>query len=139
MKGLRLFGGKLKINLFMIPAIIILIALGYGDVVLYYIPVLMLHEWAHILAAAAFGMTINEMELFPFGCAAKMQCFAMPRSREIFVAAAGPAVNMVFACVIFIADKYLFGIAAADKLISASITIAAINMLRVFLYKRSGL
>ncbi len=129
MKGLRLCGGRLKINLFMIPAVIILIALGMGDVVLYYIPVLLLHEWAHILAASALGMTISEMELFPFGCAAKMQCFAMPRPREIFVAAAGPAVNMVFACAVFVIDKYAFSIAAADKLIAASVTIAAVNML----------
>ncbi|MDD5017570.1 MAG: M50 family metallopeptidase [Eubacteriales bacterium] len=129
MKGLRIFGKKLKVNLLLIPAVIILFVFGMGEAVLYFIPVLIIHEWAHILAAAALGMTITEMELWPFGCAAKMQCFAMSRAREIIVAAAGPAVNMVFACLVFIIDKSIHTIAIADRLITANITIAAINML----------
>jgi stage IV sporulation protein FB len=128
MKCIRLFGGRLKINLLMIPAVIILIAAGLGDVVLCTIPALILHEWAHILAAAAVGMTITEMELFPFGCAAKMQCFAMSRAKEIIVAAAGPAVNMIAACAIFIVDRYS-PFEYAGKLISANIAIATVNML----------
>ncbi len=126
---IKLFGGRLKINLLMVPAVIILIALGMGDVVLCTIPALILHEWAHILAAAAVGMTITEMELFPFGCAAKMQCFAMSRAKEIIVASAGPAVNMIAACGVFIADRYAGGFAYADKLISANIAIATVNLL----------
>lgn len=129
MKGLRVFGGKLKINLFMIPAVILLILMGMGEVVLCYIPAVMLHEWAHILAATALGMTVTEMELFPFGCAAKLQCFAMSRAKEIIVAAAGPMINMVFACVVFVINKYAYTIAIADKLIAANIALAAINML----------
>lgn len=129
MRGLRLFGGKLKINLLLLPAIIVLILVGMGDVVLYYIPVLIVHEWAHILMAAALGMTITEMELFPFGCAARMQCFAMSRTREMIVAAAGPAANMIFACLIFLANRYAFDIAGFDKLIAANIALASINML----------
>lgn len=116
-------------NIFLIPAIIILIALGMGDAILYLLPVLIVHEWAHVLTAAALGMTITEMELLPFGCAAKIQCFTMSRPREMIVAAAGPAVNMVFACLIFIIDKYFYSIRVAEKLISANIAIAAINML----------
>lgn len=129
MKCIRLFGGRLKINLLMIPAVVILIALGMGDVVLCTIPALILHEWAHILAAAAVGMTITEMELFPFGCAAKMQCFAMSRAKEIIVAAAGPAVNMIAACAVFIIDRYTDGFEYAGKLISANIAIATVNLL----------
>ena len=129
MKGIRLFGGRLKINLLLIPAVIILIAAGMGDVVLCTIPVLLVHEWAHVLAAAALGMTISEMELFPFGCAAKMQCFAMSRAKEIAVAAAGPAANMIFACVIFMIDRYTYSFELAGKLITANIAIATINLL----------
>ena len=129
MRGVRLFGGKLKINLLIIPAIAILIVLGMGDIVLCTIPVIVIHEWAHVLAAAALGMTITEMELFPFGCAAKMQCFAMSRSKEIIVAAAGPAANMILACVIFVINKYYYSFAFADKLITASLAIATVNLL----------
>ena len=113
----------------MIPAVILLIALGMGEAVLYAIPVLIVHEWAHMLAAAALGMTITEMELLPFGCAAKMQCFAVSRAREVIVAAAGPAANMAFACLVFIIDQYINSIAFADGLIAANVTIAAVNML----------
>ncbi len=90
MKAPRFFGGRLKINLLMIPVMIGLILLGMGEIVLYYIPVVILHEWAHVLMAAALGMSISNMELFPFGCAARLQCFAVSRSKEILVAAAGP-------------------------------------------------
>ncbi len=129
MKSFRLFGGRLKINLLMIPVVVALIAVGMGDVVLYYIPTVLLHEWAHVLAAAALGMTITEMELFPFGCAARLQCFAVSRSKEIFVAAAGPAVNMAAACAIFFIDKYGVQIAIAEKLIASNLALAAVNML----------
>lgn len=129
MKGIRLFGGRLKVNPLMIPAVIILIAVGMGDVVLCTIPALILHEWAHIIAAAALGMTITEMELFPFGCAAKMQFFALSRAKEIIVAAAGPAVNLITACTIFVIDRYTESFAMAGKLIAANIAIATINLL----------
>lgn len=129
MKPLRLFGGRLKINLLLIPVAAALIAVGMGDVLLYYIPTVLLHEWAHVLAAAALGMTITEMELFPFGCAARLQCFAVSRAKEIVVAAAGPAMNMAAACAIFFVDKYAFEITVADRLIAANLGLAAVNLL----------
>lgn len=127
MRGIRI--GRLKINILMIPTVIILIAVGMGDTVLCTIPTLILHEWAHILTAAALGMAITEMELFPFGCAAKMQCFAVSRSKEIIVAAAGPAVNMIAACALFILNKYYTPFYYAGKLIAANLAIATVNLL----------
>ncbi len=129
MKSLRLFGGKLKINLLMIPAVALLIVLGMGDLLLYYIPAMIVHEWAHVLASVALGMTFTEMELFPFGCAAKLECFAVSRVKEIMVAAAGPMANMALACAIFFVDKYAISIAVADRLIAANLALAAVNML----------
>ena len=129
MKGIRVFGGKLKIGWLMIPAVIVLIALGMGRAVLLYIPVMVVHEWAHMLAASALGVRLVGMELWPFGCSAKIESFAMSRSKEMIVAAAGPTVNIVIACVIFIIDEYVRDIAVAQQLIAANIGIAAINML----------
>ena len=129
MKPLRLFGGRLKINLLMIPAVVFLLIVGMGDVVLYYIPTVLLHERAHVIFASALGMTVSEMELFPFGCAAKLQCFAVSRTKEIVVAAAGPAANMAAACAIFFIDKYGFEITVAERLISSNLALAAVNML----------
>lgn len=121
--------GRLNINLLIIPAIILLVALGMGDTLLCFIPALILHEWAHIITAAALGMMITQMELLPFGCAARLQCFAVSRSKEIIVAAAGPAANMIAASAVFFIDRYAHPISVADKLIAANLTLAAINML----------
>ena len=129
MKSIRLFGGKLKISLLMIPAVVLLFVLGMGDVLLYYIPAVLVHEWAHVLVSVALGMTVTEMELFPFGCAAKLECFAVSRVKEIFVAAAGPLANMAVACAVFFVDKYAFGIAVKDRIIASNLALAAVNML----------
>lgn len=129
MKAVWLLGGRLRISLLMIPVVIGLIVFGMGEIVLYYIPVVLLHEWAHVLMAAALGMAITQMELFPFGCAARLQCFAVSRAKEIIVAAAGPLANMAAACAIFFIDKYAFEISIADKLITANLALAAVNML----------
>lgn len=129
MKPLRLFGGRLKINWLMFPVVAALFLLGMGDIVLIYIPTVLIHEWAHVIFATALGMTVSEMELFPFGCAAKLQCFAVSRAKEIVVAAAGPAANMVAACAVFFIDKYGAPIAVADKLIASNLALAAVNML----------
>ncbi len=127
MKALRI--GRLKINLLLIPAVIVLILLGQGELLLCYVPAVLLHEWAHILAATALGMTITELELLPFGCAARLQCFAMSRAKEMVVAAAGPAANMLFACAVFAVNRYAIPIAIADKLIASNLALASINLL----------
>ena len=129
MKSIRLFGGKLKISLLMIPAVVLLFVLGMGDVLLYYIPAVLVHEWAHVLVSVALGMTVTEMELFPFGCAAKLECFAVSRVKEIFVAAAGPLANMAVACAVFFVDKYAFDITVKDRIIASNLALAAVNML----------
>ena len=129
MKSLRLFGGKLKVNLLLIPAIALLFVLGMGDLLLYYIPAIIVHEWAHVLASVALGMTFSEMELFPFGCAAKLECFAVSRVKEIMVAAAGPMANMALAGGIFFVNKYAIEISVAERLIAANLALAAVNLL----------
>ncbi len=129
MRSVRLFGGKLKINLLMIPAVALLFVLGMGDVLYYYIPAVLVHEWTHVLVSVALGMTVTEMELFPFGCAAKLECFAVSRVKEIIVAAAGPLANMAVACAVFFVDKYALPIAVKDRIIASNLALAAVNML----------
>jgi stage IV sporulation protein FB len=109
--------------------VVLLFVLGRGDVLLYYVPAVLLHEWAHVLMSVALGMTVTEMELFPFGCAAKLECFAMSRVKEIIVAAAGPLANMALACAIFFVDKYAFPIAVKDRIIASNLALAAVNLL----------
>jgi stage IV sporulation protein FB len=82
-----------------------------------------------VLTSVALGMTVTEMELFPFGCAAKLECFAVSRVKEIMVAAAGPLANMALACAVFFVDKYAFPISGKDRIIASNLALAAVNLL----------
>ena len=55
----------------------------------------LLHELGHAVVARRFGVRVSRIELGFFGGAAQME--AMPRepSRELLIAAAGPAVSLV--------------------------------------------
>jgi stage IV sporulation protein FB len=53
----------------------------------------------------------------------------MSRAKEIIVAAAGPAANMLAACAVFIIDRYYESFAISGKLISANLAIATVNLL----------
>ncbi len=130
MKCIRIFGGRLKINIILIFAVFGMILLGMWDTVLCFVPALLLHELAHILAAGACGIILEDLELLPFGCAAKVRSFAgLPPVKEIFVAAAGPAFNMIAAGALYFFDKYCFKLYFAKPLILANLVLAAANML----------
>lgn len=126
---MKLFGGKLKFNLLLIPALIALFLLGQGRALLFYVPALLFHEWSHMLTARALGVRMEKFELLPFGCTARLMGFAISRSREILIAASGPAANMVVASTVFLMDKHLFEIPFAQEFVAANVAIAAINLL----------
>ena len=104
MKSLRLFGGRLK-SICCSSRGGAAVCTGPGDVLLYYVPAVLCMSGP--MLASALGMMVTEMELFPFGCAAKMDALRY-RGQEIMVAAA--LANMALACAIFV-DKYAFPIA----------------------------
>lgn len=130
MKSIRLFGGRLKINILLIFTVVGMAILGMWDTVLYFIPALLLHEGAHILAAGACGIIIDDMELLPFGCSTRVKSFTgLPPVKEMFVAALGPAANMFAAAAIFFFDKYCMAVSWAKPMLTANLLLAAINML----------
>ena len=126
---MKLFGGKLKFNLLLIPVLIALFLLGQGRALLFYMPALLFHEWSHMLTARALGVRMEKFELLPFGCTARLTGFAISRSREVMIAASGPAANMVIASTVFLIDKHFYPISFASEFITANIAIAAINLL----------
>lgn len=98
---LKLAGGRLRVNILLIPVCILLIWLNGVERFLCFSGALLLHELSHLFAASALGVRVLSVELLPFGCAAHMGSFAfVSKGKEALVAAAGPIGNLlcVLAC-----------------------------------------
>lgn len=65
--------------------------LGLREDAVALIVALTLHEGAHLLAARALGVRVEQLRLMPFGGAIALECpYALPTSKLLAVAAAGP-------------------------------------------------
>ncbi|HEV3384562.1 MAG TPA: site-2 protease family protein [Gemmata sp.] len=85
-----------------------------------------LHEIGHALAARKYGIGTRHITLYPIGGVAALDRMPEKPSREIAIALAGPAVNLVIAGTLFI------GLLAGSSLISADYDVIARNPLARF-------
>lgn len=84
------------------------------------------HEAAHVYAGFLFGARVKKITLMPFGISISMSA---PRSyfEEIFVAAAGPAMNFSI-CAVILCGKLT---APCGDLFLFSLTFGALNLLPI--------
>lgn len=130
---LSLFSGRLKINVLFLP-VLLYFWNSFGMLpVLAFVFSLCIHEFGHYFAAKAFGVRLLSFELLPFGCAANLESFALVSApAEVFIAASGPALNMLSAALT--PALLLIGIKASPFLSlfsSYSLSLAAVNLLPI--------
>lgn len=104
---------------------------GYSREVLLLVIVLLLHELAHIGMASAFGFHIAELEIMPYGGAAKIVGLEQADpAKEMIVALAGPVCNLSLLAVGLLWFKVLPpGPVLGPLWISANTTLAFVNLL----------
>ena len=118
-----------------LAAALVLVAGLFGSV--------LLHELGHALAARRYGIRTRDIVLLPIGGVARLESMPEQPSREIVVALAGPAVNVVIAGALFawlavsgtfepLASLGLASGSLVERLMATNLGLAAFNLLPVF-------
>lgn len=94
----KIFGIKLKVNIFLLLLVIIYFYYGVWIEILLVFSAVFLHEMAHSLSALVLKIKISEIELMPFGGQAKIEDFTgLEPEKEIIIALAGPVMSLLLA------------------------------------------
>ncbi|MBI3679945.1 MAG: site-2 protease family protein [Acidobacteria bacterium] len=122
---LRLFGVPVRFHFTFVLLVVFLGALGLegpsgAEAAIYVLALfasVLLHELGHALVSRRYGIGTVEIVMFPIGGVARLERTPKPRE-EIWIALAGPAVNVAIAGALIGAAAGLAGSFAWDKLFS---------------------
>src|SRR5574341_2076356 len=103
----------------------------------------LLHEFGHALTAKKYGIKTRDITLLPIGGVARLERMPDDPKQELWVALAGPAVNVVIAAVLFVGLQIATGFSSlprlslsegsfAERLLMSNLTLVAFNMLPAF-------
>jgi len=102
-----------------------------------------LHEFGHALMAARYGIRTRDITLLPIGGVARLERMPEQPIQELWVALAGPAVNVVIAAIIFVWLRFTEAIAPLEqlsvtsgpfleRLLVVNVTLVIFNLLPAF-------
>jgi Zn-dependent protease len=105
--------------------------------------IVLLHELGHALAARHYGIRTRDIILLPIGGVARLEGMPEDHAKELVVALAGPAVNVVLAAIIFLGMAAGQGLSGAgevrrvgggflDELLRMNVSLALFNLLPAF-------
>ncbi|MBR1925493.1 MAG: hypothetical protein IJ837_01405 [Clostridia bacterium] len=88
---------KFKIHPLFVLFLFVFVFQGLFDVLVAYLLVLLLHEYAHFLVANKMGYHLNTFNLMPHGISLSGKNILFSYKDEIIIALAGPFVNIILA------------------------------------------
>lgn len=128
----KLFGIRLVLNLLFLLILLFLWVSGFTLHVAILMWAILTHEAAHIVTSKAFGVTLESVELTPFGGLARVPAVANDPRVETCVALAGPFNNFFLIALGLLLDKVgLLNPAVLTVFLDLNLGIALFNLIPV--------
>jgi stage IV sporulation protein FB len=127
-------GIEIHLNIFFLALIGLFFVAGVLGKGLIAFAVVFLHELGHIISARRLGVLVSDVELLPFGGVSRLgeDLFFDP-SKEIYVAVAGPLVNVVLVGLGVAMKNYgLWDETLGPFFLQCNLMVAAFNLLPAF-------
>ena len=102
----------------------------------------LVHEYGHILAARAFGVSTRDVTLLPIGGVARLERFPEEPREEFLIAIAGPMVNVAIVLALMLAGANpnpenlatadITKVSLIDRLAAVNVVLAVFNLIPAF-------